>query len=75
MYMMPQRILLQLLSGFCFVLLCLTLSSPMLAMAAEKNATTSPPAAADKAPVNNATPDPSVPDTEAADTDELFCFF
>ena len=68
MYMIPQRILLQLLSGFCFVLLCLTLSSPMLAMAAEKNATTSPPAAADKAPVNNANPDSSVPDTGAADT-------
>lgn len=68
MYMIPQRILLQLLSGFCFVLLCLTLYSPMLAMAAEKNATTSPPAAADKTPVNNANPDSSVPDTGAADT-------
>lgn len=68
MYMMPQRILLQLLSGFCFVLLCLMLYSPLLAMAAEKNAATSPPAAADKAPVNNATPDSSVPDAGAADT-------
>ena len=45
MYMMPQRILLQLLSGFCFVLLCLTLYSPMLAMAADSDGDVSGPVA------------------------------
>lgn len=67
MQMILPRPLLQCLSGCCFVLLCLTLYFPILATAAEKNATTSPPTAADKVPANNTKLAPAVPGTGTVD--------